>query len=149
VGTVVSIHRADRRDGPAVALDEATFVIDQGLAGDWRSRRGRGRQITLIEAEALSDVARTLGLPAVAPGASRRQVVVRGFALNETVGRLVRVGPLLVQVDETCDPCNNMESTIGTGAAQAMAGHGGVCGRIVEGGVLRPGDPVALAEPRG
>ena len=141
---VVSIHRVGERDGPAIPLDAARFITDRGLEGDGRSRRGRGRQITLIEAEALEHVARTLGYESVPAGASRRQVVVRGLALNDTVGKQLRIGPLVVQVDELCDPCQNMESKIGPGAQAALAQRGGVCGRILEGGVLRPGDPVSV-----
>jgi MOSC domain-containing protein YiiM len=68
--------------------------------------------------------------------------VVRGIALNDAVGKRLRVGPLLVQIDELCDPCRNMETKIGPGAERALEARGGVCGRVIEGGVLRPGDPV-------
>lgn len=146
MGTVVSIHRVATRDAPAVALERATFVADVGLEGDWRAWKGGPRQITLIEAEALEAVATALGLVAVPPGGSRRQVVVRGIALNATVGRYLRVGPLLVKVEDRCDPCRNMEAKIGPGARAAMATRGGVCGRIVEGGVLSPGDPVSMGD---
>src|SRR5262249_38221383 len=142
--TVVSIHRVASRDAPAVALEEAVFLTDAGLEGDWRGRPGRRRQITLIEAEALEAVATKLGIAAIVPGASRRQVVVRGLVLNDTIGRRLRIGPLVVAVDETCDPCPKMESVIGAGAQRALAGRGGVCGRVLEGGVIRPGDPVAI-----
>jgi len=140
MGTVVSIHRVSERDAPAVALETARFIADLGLEGDWR----HGRQITLIEAEALDAVAAQLGLPRVPPGASRRQVVVRGLSLNAMVGRRLRVGELLVDVYDRCDPCQNMESKVGAGAMRAMKDRGGVCGRIIEGGVLRPGDPVTV-----
>jgi MOSC domain-containing protein YiiM len=143
---VVSIHRVGERDAPAEALDEASFIADFGLQGDWRSRSGRGRQITLIEAEALEQVAAGLGLRAVPAGASRRQVVVRGMRLNDTVGKQLHVGPLLVRVDEPCDPCQNMEVKIGKGARVALEGRGGVCGRVLAGGVVRPGDSVSLVE---
>jgi MOSC domain-containing protein YiiM len=143
VGNVVSIHRVATRDAPAVALERATFVADLGLEGDWRAWKGASRQVTLIEAEALEAVAAALGLAAVPAGASRRQVVVRGIALNATVGRYLRVGPLLVKIEDLCDPCRNMEEKIGPGARAAMATRGGVCGRILEGGVLSPGDSVS------
>jgi MOSC domain-containing protein YiiM len=146
MATVISIHRVNRRDAPAEGLAAAAFAADVGLEGDWRSRRGGGRQITLIEAEALEAVAATLGLPTIPPGASRRQVVVRGIALNDTIGKRLRIGPLLVQVDDRCDPCPNMEMKIGRGAQQAMLDRGGVCGRIIEGGTLRPGDAITLAQ---
>jgi MOSC domain-containing protein YiiM len=145
MSVVVSIHRVAERDGEAVQLDAATVVADAGLEGDWRSRPGRRRQITLIEAEALEDVGSALGR-AVPAGASRRQVVVRGLRLNPTIGKRLRLGPVLVQVDELCDPCENMEGTIGAGARQAMTGRGGVCGRVLEGGCLRLGDAVNVED---
>src|SRR5215471_15009155 len=121
---VVSIHLVSQRDGPATALDEAQFVADYGLTGDFRSRQGRGRQITIVEAETLERVAARLGIEAVPPGASRRQVVVRGVDLNATVGKRLRLGDVLVSVEAPCDPCSNMEVKIGPGARQAMLDHG-------------------------
>jgi MOSC domain-containing protein YiiM len=146
MGTVVSIHRVPSRDAPAVALERARFVADLGLDGDWRSRKDSDRQITLIEAEALDAVAAALGIPGVPPGASRRQVMVRGVALNDMVGRHLRVGPLLVRVEDLCHPCRNLEAKIGRGAQVAMADRGGVCGRVIEGGLLSPGDPVSIGD---
>jgi MOSC domain-containing protein YiiM len=145
MGIVVSVHRVAERDGAAVPLDVATVVADVGLEGDWRSRPGRRRQITIIEAEALEAVATALGRP-VAAGASRRQVVVRGLPLNPMIGKRLRLGSVLVQIDEVCDPCENMDRTIGPRARQAMEGRGGVCGRVLEGGCLRPGDAVSVEE---
>ena len=144
MASVVSIHRVRKRDEVAEGLAEATFVTDFGLRDDWRSRARSTRRITLVEAEVLERVARTLGLPVVPSGASRRQVIVRGIDLNALVGRRVRVGPVLVAVEELCLPCRNMEVKIGAGAQAAMGDRGGVCGRVVEGGTMRPGDPVAV-----
>jgi MOSC domain-containing protein YiiM len=141
---VVSIHRVAERDGLAVPLEEADVRTDFGLDGDWRSRAGRARQITVIEAEALEHVAAVLGLPVVPAGASRRQVVVRGIRLNDTVGKRLRLGPVLIEVTDRCDPCQNMEVKIGPGAQAALADRGGICGRVLAGGVLRPGDAVAV-----
>ena len=146
MGRVVSIHRVPSRDAPAVALDGARFIADFGLDGDWRARADSDRQITLVEVEALDAAAAALGIPSIPPGASRRQVVVRGVALNETVGRHLQVGALLVRVVDLCHPCRNLEVKIGRGAQAAMANRGGVCGRVVEGGVVRPGEPVEIRD---
>ncbi|HYG73890.1 MAG TPA: MOSC domain-containing protein [Planctomycetota bacterium] len=141
---MVSIHRVQKKGGPAEALSEANFVTNFGLEGDWRSRKGRGRQITLIEEEALIAVAAMLKMPSIPSGASRRQVVVRGLALNDTVGKRLRVGPLLIEIHDLCDPCRNMETMIGRDAKRAMKNRGGICGRVIEGGILRPGDTVCV-----
>ncbi|HYF52015.1 MAG TPA: MOSC domain-containing protein [Planctomycetota bacterium] len=146
MGVVVSIHRVQVKHGPAEKLAEARYITDFGLENDWRSRKGRGRQITLIEEEALEFVARTLKMDAIPEGASRRQIVVRGIRLNDTVGKKLRVGPLLIQVDELCDPCKNMEKTIGKGAWWAMESRGGIVGKVLEGGVLKAGDCVQIED---
>lgn len=141
---VLSIHRVAKKAGPTEALTEATVQTDFGLEGDWRSRKGRGRQITLIEQDALAFVVQALHIDAVSPGASRRQVMVSGIALNETVGKRLKVGSLLIEIHALCDPCKNMETMIGRGAWWAMKMRGGVCGRVIEGGVLRIGDDVIV-----
>jgi MOSC domain-containing protein YiiM len=143
---VVSIHLVSERDGPATALDVAQFVADYGLTGDWRSRKGRGRQITIVEVETLEHVAARLSMEAVPSGASRRQVVVRGVDLNATLGKQLRMGDVLVSVEAPCDPCSKMETSIGPGARQAMLDRGGVCGRVLEGGAIRPDDLVIVVE---
>lgn len=144
MGTVISIHRVAVRAGPTELLAEANYIANFGLEGDWRSRKGRGRQITLIEAEALERVADILDLDEIPPGASRRQILVRGISLNETVGKKLRVGPLLIAVHDLCDPCKNMETMIGPGAWQAMEQRGGICARVIEGGILKPGDAISI-----
>ena len=144
MGTVISIHRVTVKHGPPEKLNETRVIADFGLEGDARSRKGRGRQITLIEEEALQFVAGKLNMPAVAEGASRRQVVVRGIRLNDTVGKKLRIGPVLIQVEDLCDPCKNMEKAIGKGAWWAMESRGGICGRVLEGGLLKPGQSVEI-----
>jgi MOSC domain-containing protein YiiM len=144
MATVVSIHKVERKGAPAIALQSANFVPNVGMEGDYRSRKNRGRQITLIEEEALEAVANVLGID-IPSGASRRQIVVRGMKLNDTYGKKLRVGPLLILVHDRCDPCSNMEKTIGAGACAALEGRGGICGKVIEGGVLKVGDEVVLA----
>jgi MOSC domain-containing protein YiiM len=73
--------------------------------------------------------------------------MVRGLALNPTVGQTLRVGDLVLDVTELCDPCDNMEDKIGPGARAALGNRGGVCARVVEGGTLRVGDPVRIEAP--
>ena len=144
-GQVVTIHTVRERDGAAESLPEATVRSDFGLEGDWRSRRGSPRQVTLIDEEWLQATAARLGYP-VPPGATRRQVTVRGLPLRDLIGKTVQAGDVLLAVTEPCDPCENMNRKIGEGAREAMQGWGGVSARVVQGGTLRAGDPIAVRE---
>jgi MOSC domain-containing protein YiiM len=141
MGEVVSIHMVRSRHGAAEVLERARVLINYGLEGDWRSHRNRSGQLTLIEAEALEEVARRLGHP-VPAGASRRQVVVRGVRLNDLIGRRVRLGAVRVFVETPCDPCSRMEASIGAGAQAALEGRGGVRCHVLVGGELCVGDPI-------
>ena len=139
---VVSIHRALERSAPAEPLAAARILPDFGLEGDFRSARP-GRHVTLIEEETLSAVGALLGI-AIPAGASRRQIVVRGLSLNPTVGQTLHVGEVLLAVTSLCDPCSKMEDKIGLGAREALVNRGGVCARVVSGGLMRVGDTVAV-----
>jgi MOSC domain-containing protein YiiM len=145
MGEVVSIHLVRQRDGAAEAVDRVMALTNYGLDGDWRSRQNRGGQLTLIEAEALAEIGHVLGYP-VPPGASRRQIVVRGIRLNELIGQRVRLGSTRVFVETPCDPCARMEKTIGAGAWAALEGRGGVRCHVLTGGEICLGDPL-IEEP--
>lgn len=147
MGEVVSIHLARTPHGVAEGVEQALVHANYGLNGDWRSHRDRSGQLTVIEVEALEDVARQLG-QAIPAGASRRQVVVRGVALNALIGRHLRLGAVLVYVEDYCDPCRQMERTIGPGARAAMEDRGGVRCRVLEGGELHVGDTVTEEVPQ-
>ena len=143
MGEVVSIHIVRQRDASAEAVDHATAQTNFGLEGDWRSRRNRPGQLTLIESEVLEEVGRFLGA-SVSSGASRRQVVVRGVRLNELLGQRIRIGGVCLFVETPCDPCKRMEDTIGTGARGALENRGGVRCFVMAGGELCVGDAITV-----
>jgi len=142
VGEVISIHITRERDGVAENVGSATALTNYGLEGDWRSRRNRAGQVTLIEEETLDEVGRLLGYP-VSPGASRRQIVMRGVDLNALIGQRIRIGAVRLFVETPCDPCGRMEETIGVGGRQALEGRGGVRCFVLSGGMLHIGDQLS------
>lgn len=145
MGEVVSIHLVRQREGAVEETEHAVVQTNYGLEGDWRSRRNRAGQLTLIEAEVLDEVGRLVGSP-VLPGTSRRQIVVRGVKLNELIGQRIRIGAVRLFVETPCDPCSRMEKTIGMGAREALEGRGGVRCFVLAGGELQVGDPI-IGEP--
>jgi MOSC domain-containing protein YiiM len=142
MAVVVSVHRARERSAAAEELPAANVVQGFGIEGDFRSAR-KDRHVTLIEEETLRAVERQLGVT-IAPGGSRRQIVVQGMTLNPTVGKTLRIGEVLLAVTSFCDPCVKMEWKIGPGARAALANRGGVCALVVSGGIIHPGDEVEL-----
>lgn len=114
-----------------------------GIEGDYRSGKFQIGQITLVEAEIIETMSRELGYE-IPAGASRRQIMVKGIMLNELIDQNLRLGSVLVRVEDKCNPCNNMEKKIGPGAKNAMNGKGGIRCRVIEGGELHVGDKITV-----
>ena len=117
-------------------------VAGAGLVGDRYSGGSGKRGVTLIQAEHLPAIAALSGHDAVEPMLLRRNLVVSGIPLVALEGRRFRVGDVLLEGTDSCDPCARMEAALGPGGYNAMRGHGGLCARIVGGGVLHVGDAV-------
>jgi len=140
--------RIERR-APLVPLDRVEAIAGYGLAGDhYASKSNDNRQVTLIQAEHLEAVAKLLGKPEVRPEWVRRNILVSGINLSALRDRRFRIGDTVLEGAGTCDPCSRMEEVLGAGGYNAMRGHGGIIARIVDGGMIRLGDPVQPADGR-
>ena len=141
-GTVEWIGVRPARDTAMVAVESAQASTGGGLTGD-RYKGGNGKRgITLIQAEHLPVIAALSGHAEVAAATLRRNLLVSGIPLVALKGRRFRIGDVLLEGTDACDPCSRMEAALGPGGYNAMRGMGGLCARILEGGVLRAGDEV-------
>ena len=141
VGTVQWIGLRPARDEWMNAVESVEAVTDVGLQGD-RYKGGSGKRgITLIQAEHLPAIAALAGRE-IEPALLRRNVVVSGIPLIALKDRQFRIGEVVLQGTESCDPCSRMETALGAGGYNAMRGMGGLCARIVSGGNFRVGDEV-------
>jgi MOSC domain-containing protein YiiM len=143
-GSVAWIGVRPARGKVMRAVDSAEAVTGKGLAGDRYIGASGKRGITLIQAEHLPVIAALAGHESVAPDVLRRNVVVSGIPLIALKDRRFRIGEVIVQGTGPCDPCSRMEAAMGEGGYNAMRGMGGICVRILAGGVIRCGDVVAV-----
>ena len=141
-GRVQWIGLRPRRDAEMLAVNDAIAVAGRGLQGDRYASQSGKRGITLIQAEHLPVIAALSGHDRVAASLLRRNIVVTGLPVVALKGRRFRIGEVLLEGTDDCDPCSRMEAALGPGGYNAMRGHGGLCARILEGGVLRVGDSV-------
>jgi MOSC domain-containing protein YiiM len=100
-----------------------------------------GDDLTLIEAEAVEGLRADTGID-LTGGGHLRNVVIRGIALNDLVGRRFKVGEVECVGDELADPCRHLERLTRPGVLKGLAGRGGLRAAIVRGGEIAVGDPV-------
>lgn len=148
-GRVVWIGLRPQRRAPLAAVEAAELEAARGLVGDhFTTARNGPRQVTLIQREHLDAIASFLGVESVSPAQLRRNIVVEGLNLLALKERRFQLGAAELEWSGECDPCGRMEETLGPGGYNAVRRHGGITARVLRGGVMRLGDPVArLAEP--
>ena len=154
-GSVVSIHTAPERGAPMLTVQQVNALAGRGLEGDryfdhntrLSQNPARACAITLIEAEALEALEREHGVR-LEPHESRRNIVTRGVALNELVGREFRVGEVVLRGLMLCEPCRHLEKLTGKQLIRGLVHRGGLRAEIRRGGVIRVGDAVEVeAQP--
>jgi MOSC domain-containing protein YiiM len=134
--------------GPLHYVDNAVVLAGHGVEGDRKFRANpepdeeAGRDLTLIEAEALEALEREHGIPLDAREA-RRNVVTRGISLNDLVGSRFRVGALECVGVELCEPCAHLASLTQPGVLRGLVHRGGLRADVVRGGSIAVGDEVA------
>ena len=152
VGTVELIALTAEAEGPMRAVSAAEAVEGRGLMGDRYERgagtfsdpRGRGYDLTLVEAEALEELS-SKGVE-LAPIEARRNVVVRGIALDDLIGRRFRVGEVECFGQRRCEPCSHLERLTQPGVLRGLVHRGGLRADVLSSGRIRSGDRVeALA----
>ena len=154
-GAVVSIHIAPVGAAPVKSVGNAQAVAGKGLQGDryfnelgtYSHQPGSGRDVTLIEVEAIEALKRDYQIE-LDPGQSRRNVVTRDIPLNHLVGAEFTVGEVRLRGTRLCEPCAHLEKLTCKGVMRGMIHRGGLRAEIVRGGALRVGDAIQLSTDR-
>jgi MOSC domain-containing protein YiiM len=138
MGKVEWIHVAAEHEHKPLPVDSARVVAGRGMEGDRQFGRG---DITLIEAEALEDLAAEHGIE-LEPGESRRQVTTRGIALNDLVGVRFRVGEVECVGTELCEPCSHLQKLTQPGVMKGLVHRAGINADVLSDGEIAAGDPI-------
>jgi MOSC domain-containing protein YiiM len=76
------------------------------------------------------------------PGDTRRNVTTRGIELNDLVGRRFRVGEVIAEGVELCEPCQHLQSLLGKPIIRPLVHRAGLRALLVNSGTIRVGDDV-------
>jgi MOSC domain-containing protein YiiM len=102
--------------------------------------------LTEIEAEALEGLRDDTGIELTHE--ESRQVLTRGIALNDLLGKRFRVGEVECVGTEWCDPCAHLERLTYPGVLKGLVQRAGLRAEILNGGGrIAAGDPVTDSAP--
>jgi MOSC domain-containing protein YiiM len=154
-GEVVAIFIARSGGQPVERVEEIEALKDRGLVGD-RFVEGTSYwsgvdecQVTLIALEALDEITAATEV-SVMEGQHRRNIVTRGVDLLKLRGTRFQVGDAVLEFDRPRPPCRYIQSVSERGMTKALGrNRGGICARVIESGVIRPGDSIQVVGKTG
>jgi len=141
LGKVITIHIAAKARQAVQEISTATLVTDKGIEGDRYFGRKPNLNVTVVQEEFLEQAAEEIGV-SYRPGMSRRNITVHGVPLNDLIGKRFQIGGTELEGVSLCEPCRNMEKSIGAGAIAALSGRCGIRARVVRGGQIQRGDEI-------
>ena len=147
-GTVEVIALAAEAESPMTVVLSVEAVENRGLVGDCYERgegtfsdpNGRGYDLTLVEAEALEELAAKE--VELSPAEARRNFVVRGVALDDLIGKRFRVGEIECFGQRRCEPCAHLERLTRPGVLRGLVHRGGLRADVLSSGEIHTGDSV-------
>jgi MOSC domain-containing protein YiiM len=133
---ILHIFRAPKKRLPMEELEEARVIANVGVEGCAHARPGGGpSQVLLVDRE-------TLEAMDLRPGVIRENITTEGIDVNGLApNQELRLGEVRLQVSEICHPCDQLEK-LRPGLRREMRGRRGTLCRVLEGGVIRSGDPI-------
>lgn len=151
-GHLLHIHITPAKSQPMQRLGEARLIPGAGIEGDryalgtgtYSIKPGEDRQVTLIEAEMLARVAEDDGHQ-ISVDEHRRNLTVEGVPLQHLVGLRFRVGECLLEGVRINQPCKYLNLMLKRDVYMPLWNRSGLNAKVIEGGVIRPGDRLEAA----
>ena len=118
----------------------ANLIADLGIEGDKHASAASKRQVLLADKEALDAVG-------VLPGTIKENVTVEDVdVMSLPAGTRIRLGrSAVLEITAVCEPCFRMDE-IREGLKAELEGRRGMVSRVVKGGRIKLGDPIAIEQ---
>lgn len=151
-GQLLAIQITEAAAAPMQSCEEIEAVAGKGLIGDrYAASKGKypadengnvlpKREVTLIEAEALSAVLNESG-KSFSHADTRRNLLTEDVPLNHLVGKSFSIGEVELRGVELCEPCSYLEA-MHPGIMKPLVHRGGLRAQVIRGGKLRVGDTI-------
>jgi MOSC domain-containing protein YiiM len=114
-------------------------VAGRGICGDryFNFKDDYKGQITFFSLDVFEELCVALNAHDASPAAARRNVITRGFDLNEFIGKEFEIQGVRFHATQECAPCYWMDGAFAPGAKDFLKGRGGLRAKILTDGQLR------------
>ena len=138
MGTIERIWIKRGKRGPMDSVTTATLEAGRGILGN--ANRGGRRQVTIIARERWAAITAGLGVD-LDPITRRANVLISGIDLENSRGRILRLGAVRLRINGETRPCEQMEEAH-AGLQAAMRPHwgGGAFAEVLDDGEIHVGD---------
>jgi MOSC domain-containing protein YiiM len=138
-GKVVAVCLSEKKGTEKKVLDSARFVENFGIEGDGHG--GTIRQVSLLMKESVDEFNQEHG-PQAEPGDFAENVLTSGIdILQSEVGDIFTIGPVRLEVTQIGKELNPLHYSF---HGYRLLPTVGVFCKVNRGGVVKPGDNVAL-----
>ncbi len=140
MGRLEEIFLKRMKRGPMDGVNRATLITGRGIVGN--ANQGGRRQVTILSREKWLALMAQLSAD-LEPRARRANIVLSGIDLENSRGRILRIGACRLRVRGETRPCEQMEEAL-SGLQAAMRPHwgGGAFAEVIDGGEITVGDDV-------
>ena len=150
-GRVIEIYIATQSDAPVEPQASAQLEAGQGILGDRHflpqqalamdDASRRKEDISIISADELDAFNAQFEL-SIPHGDFRRNIITRGIDLNALVGKRFRIGTVLCEGMELCEPCSKLAKNVSRLVLPHLVHRGGLRAAVIESGQVVPGDTI-------
>ncbi|MFQ6121894.1 MAG: MOSC domain-containing protein [Dehalococcoidales bacterium] len=145
MASVVAVCKSKKKGTKKEAIAEGLFKEDYGLIGDAHADCQTNRQVSLLAIESI-DKMRSQGLN-LHPGDFAENITTEGIdLLHLPIGTRISVGNEVIlevsQIGKECHTACAIRRQIG----ECIMPEEGVFARVVQGGLVKPGDRVKIGE---
>ncbi|MDO8329055.1 MAG: MOSC domain-containing protein [Fluviicoccus sp.] len=143
---LIGIAVRPARGEAMVVRERADISVEEGLDGDYVSRQC-SRQVSLLSAESWRDVCRDAGVD-LHWHTRRANLLVQDYVFGMAdLGRVVVIGDVRLRISRETMPCRKMDMQFpGLQEIIRLDWRGGVCCRVLRGGVIAVGDEIRMEE---
>ncbi|MFZ4464074.1 MAG: MOSC domain-containing protein [Bacteroidales bacterium] len=143
MGQLVGIAYKTEKYGSMHTISSAMVGTETGVSPDYRGLPGK-RQVTVLSKEAFDAACAELE-SSLAWTIRRANLLISGIELENSSGKQLRIGDLILEITGETEPCYRMdEQHEGLKSALQSAWRGGVTCRVIQSGSIKIGDEVQL-----